>query len=159
VLFGVFVLLLVLVLCMCLGKSGGGISIPIPDIPTPPGLSKIASILRVIAASLRDIAAGIDTANGVVNQAREKLESVTDFKVKKPILESKGSIRIGPWDGEVYAIVGFEDVSPFDDETKEKLNTFANDVTGKAVLDGASSKLYEKADTLDQQANNLDSQS
>lgn len=153
VLFGVFALLLPLAFCVC---KCGAKGLPLPGFPD---LHGIAKILRDIAFALRDGADKIDTANGIVDQARGKLtvESI-DFKVWVPRFESKGTITIGPWTGEVFVPAGGDWRSPFNDEAKNALKTFVNDATGKAALDGSSALLREKATLLETQANALENQ-
>lgn len=153
VLVAVFVLLLLLALCVC---KCGVRGVPLPRLPALPDIAKI---LRDIALALRGGATNIDTANGIVNQARAKLTTdAINFKVWVPKFESKGTVTIGLWTGEVFVPAGGDWESPFDDEARNALKTFVNDVTGKTALDGASALLREKADLLETQANALESQ-
>jgi hypothetical protein len=147
-------LLLLLICCMCKG-CGGGLNIPLPGLPD---LRKLAGILHGIAGALRASASAIDTANSTIDPAREKLSTITNFTVSKPTLESKGTVNIGIWSGEVWVITGWEDWSPFDNDATQKIRAFADDVTGKTAMDNASSQLRGQAALLDQQANTLEGQ-
>jgi hypothetical protein len=155
VLVGIFFLLLILVMCTCCCK-GGGPGLPLPPLPD---LRKLAAILREIARALRNGADAIADANTVVNDARSKLASASGFTVRVPKFRSIGHVTVGPFSGEAFAPDGFEDRSPFDDDAKRKLNSFTDDVTGKAALDGAAGLLRNKATVLDQQADVIDPQS
>lgn len=156
VLVGIFVLLLVLVLCVCCCKCGGGSGLPFPRLPD---LRGIAAILRGIAETLKETATLIDTTKGPINDAKGKLSAVTSFKVRKPRFKEVPDTHVEVpfvYSGPIIIPDGEEDVSPFDDETIQKLTTFANSV-GLSALDGASATLRNKAGTLEEQANALDS--
>ena len=151
-LVGVFVLLLLLVMCSCCRKA----SLPFP---VPPDLSKLAGILRDVSAKMKTTAGAIDTANAIVDPAREKLTSVTSFKISKPKFKSIGHIEVLGFSGEAWVPDGNEEWSPFDDEAARKLKAFADDATGKTALAGASTTLRDQAVILEQQASALEGQS